>query len=172
MLVQSTMVNADRCLKILEIPQERTLPKGSPDQLRGRPDWPEQGRVSFDNVSLRYRPNTDVVLHDLSFSVGRGEKIGIVGRTGAGKSTICLSITRLVEIFQGSISIDGINIQSLSLEQLRARITVIPQDPTLFTGTLRFNLDPDSKASDAEIKRLLEQAQLTNLLHGSQEGLE
>jgi ATP-binding cassette, subfamily C (CFTR/MRP), member 1 len=88
------------------------------------------------------------VLHRLKFEVAKGEKIGVVGRTGAGKSTICLSISRIVEIFEGKIEIDGINIQDLPLNELRHRITVIPQDPTMFTGTLRFNLDPEGSVSD------------------------
>lgn len=78
--------------------------------LHGRDKWPEKGIVEFRNVSLKYRPNTDTVLHDLSFRIGSGEKVGVVGRTGAGKSTICLALSRIVEIFQGEILIDGVNI--------------------------------------------------------------
>jgi ABC-type multidrug transport system fused ATPase/permease subunit len=99
--------------------------------------------VSFKNVSLRYRPTTEIVLNNLSFDVEKAEKIGVVGRTGAGKSTICLAISRIVEIFKGQILIDGIDIHKLPLDEVRRRITVIPQDPTMFTGTLRFNLDPE-----------------------------
>ena len=83
-----------------------------------------------------------------------------MGRTGAGKSTICLSISRIVEIFEGKIVIDGINIRDIPLNELRRRITVIPQDPTMFTGTLRFNLDPEGLVPDQEIESLLLQAQL------------
>ena len=99
--------------------------------------------MSFKNVSLRYRPTTEIVLNKLSFDVEKAEKIGVVGRTGAGKSTICLAISRIVEIFKGQILIDGIDIHKLPLDEVRRRITVIPQDPTMFTGTLRFNLDPE-----------------------------
>jgi ABC-type multidrug transport system fused ATPase/permease subunit len=91
---------------------------------------------------LRYRPDTEIVLDDLSFEVRTNEKIGIVGRTGSGKSTICISISRIVEIFKGSILIDGVDISQLELNYLRKRITVIPQDPILFKGTIRYNLDP------------------------------
>ena len=126
--------------------------------IEKRPNWPEKGVVKFKNVSLKYRPNTEIVLHKLSFTVKQGEKIGIVGRTGAGKSTICLAIARIVEIFEGQIEIDGVDIQQLSLDVLRSKITVIPQDPTLFTGSLRFNLDPEGRTSDAEITTLLYQA--------------
>jgi len=80
----------------------------------------------FDKVNLRYRPNTEIILRDLSFEVKPREKIGVVGRTGAGKSTICLSLSRIVESASGSINIDGVNITDLPLNELRRRITVIP----------------------------------------------
>ncbi len=89
--------------------------------------WPEEGKIQFDNVVLRYRPNTEVILKDLTFEVKPGEQIGVVGRTGAGKSTICLSLSRIVEYASGQIRIDGVNISELPLNELRRRITVIPQ---------------------------------------------
>jgi len=116
--------------------------------LKLRTEWPEKGQIKFENVILKYRPNTDIVLKDLSFTVEPGEKIGVVGRTGAGKSTISLSLSRIVEIVGGYIYIDGVDIRDVDLEVLRSKVTIIPQDPTLFTGTLRFNLDPEEKASD------------------------
>jgi ABC-type multidrug transport system fused ATPase/permease subunit len=91
-----------------------------------RDQWPEEGKIVFDKVNLRYRPNTEIILRDLSFEVKPREKIGVVGRTGAGKSTICLSLSRIVEIASGSINIDGVNISDLPLNELRKRITVIP----------------------------------------------
>lgn len=84
----------------------------------------------------------EVVLNKLSFDVKAGEKIGVVGRTGAGKSTICLSLSRIVDIIEGAIMIDNIEVRAVHLDYLRSMITVIPQDPAMFTGTLRFNLDP------------------------------
>lgn len=91
-----------------------------------REDWPEEGRLVFDKVFLKYRPNTEVILRNLSFEVKPREKIGVVGRTGAGKSTICLSLSRIVEIASGSINIDGVSITDLPLNEVRKRITVIP----------------------------------------------
>jgi len=121
------MVNVDRCLKVLDIPQEQSEPpEEKKDFFMERPEWPESGRVEFENVFLKYRPNTEVVLKDLTFEVRPGEKIGIVGRTGAGKSTICLSLHRIMEIASGRILIDGIDIKDLELTELRRRITVIP----------------------------------------------
>ena len=108
---QSAMVSADRCLKLLEVPQEKLFDDEYKNILEGRDQWPEQGQIEFKNVSLKYRPDTETVLHKLSFKVRPGEKVGVVGRTGAGKSTICLSLSRIVEIFEGQIEIDGKNIQ-------------------------------------------------------------
>ena len=93
-------------------------------------------------MKLRYRPNTDIVLDNLSFAVAPGSKVGIVGRTGAGKSTISLALSRIIELCGGSIKIDGVDISTLDLSFIRKKITIIAQDPTLFTGTLKFNLDP------------------------------
>ena len=110
------MVNVDRCLKMLEIPQEINQPEEDKVVFFDfRPDWPEAGRIEFENVYLKYRPNTENILKDLSFEVKPGEKIGIVGRTGAGKSTICLSLHRIMEISSGYITIDGIDIKELEL---------------------------------------------------------
>lgn len=118
-------------------------------------NWPNEGKVIFKNAQLRYRPDTEIVLDNLSFEVKAGEKIGVVGRTGAGKSTLSLAISRIVEIFSGKIFIDGVDIQQVPLDLLRSRITVIPQDATMFTGTLKFNLDPENKINDEDILKLL-----------------
>lgn len=143
------MVKAERCMKLTQIPQEKLQTASATDQkLQKRPMWPEHGQIQFKNVSLKYRPDTELVLHNLSFEVQKGHKIGVVGRTGAGKSTICLAISRIVELTEGSILVDDLDISEMSIETLRARITVIPQDPTMFTGTLRFNLDPENKVTD------------------------
>ena len=120
---------------------------------------------------MRYRPTTDIVLNNLSFEIQPGEKIGVVGRTGAGKSTICLAIGRIVEIEEGQIFIDGVDIRSVELAYLRSCITVIPQDPTLFTGTLRFNIDPEDKVSDKKIFEITNEAQLDDLVSKSPLGL-
>jgi len=97
---------------------------------------------------MRYRPNTDIVLNKVSFVAKPGEKIGVVGRTGAGKSTLTMALTRIVEIEGGQIIIDGQDISKIDLELLRCSMTMIPQDPTLFTGSLRHNVDPFKEASD------------------------
>jgi len=104
--------------------------------------WPKEGNISFKDVDLKYRPECELVLKKLSFDIQGGNKVGIVGRTGAGKSTISLALTRIVEVESGSISIDDMNICEMKLSDVREKITIIPQDPTMFTGTLRFNMDP------------------------------
>ena len=93
-------------------------------------------------MTLRYRPNTDLVLKNVSFEIQPGMKVGIVGRTGAGKSTIALTMSRILELESGNITIDGVNIRDIGLNALRSKVTMIPQDPVLFKGTLRFNIDP------------------------------
>lgn len=122
--------------------------------------WPSRGRVSFDKYSARYRPELELVLRQLSLTVGANEKIGIVGRTGAGKSSIALALMRIVESSGGSITVDGVDIASLGLHDLRSRVTIIPQDPVIFSGPLRFNLDPESKNTDEQLWQALEHAHL------------
>ena len=141
--LEGIMIKIQRCFVLMEIPQEKTGQPEVKDQ-----EWPKRGEIAINDVKLRYRPNTEEVLKGLSVRIGAGEKVGIVGRTGAGKSTLSLALTRIVEICGGSIEIDGQNISEISLEQLRKKLTIIPQDPVLFTGTLRFNVDPENLSSD------------------------
>ena len=125
-----------------------------------RPSWPEKGEIIFDNVEMRYRANLPLVLKGLSMHVQGGERIGMVGRTGAGKSSIMSTRFRLVEISGGHIIIDGIDIATIGLHDLRSRLSIIPQDPTLFHGTVRSNLDPFSEHTDLELWSALRQADL------------
>nr|XP_019009246.1 uncharacterized protein I206_05894 [Kwoniella pini CBS 10737]OCF48027.1 hypothetical protein I206_05894 [Kwoniella pini CBS 10737] len=118
-------------------------------------EWPNQGTIEFQQVSLRYRPELPLVLKDLTFSIQAGEKIGIIGRTGAGKSSVAQALFRTVEVESGKILVDGINLKDLGLETLRSRIAIIPQDAFLFAGTIRDNLDPTSSRSDAELNEAL-----------------
>ena len=168
MMIEQQLVSFERCENLTKVIQEKKLDFSQvPNFLLRRPMWPERGEIVFSNVHLRYRPTTEVVLNNLSFKAEAGQKIGIVGRTGAGKSTICLCLSRIVEIFKGKIKVDGLDISMLDLDELRKRITVIPQDPTMFNGTLRFNLDPLGNARDSEIVELLKKATLTSLLQES-----
>ncbi|ULT92472.1 hypothetical protein L3Y34_009926 [Caenorhabditis briggsae] len=133
--------------------------------------WPSRGVVTFDGYSTRYREGLDLVLRGISADVRAGEKIGIVGRTGAGKSSFALALFRMVEAAGGRIVIDGIEVASIGLHDLRSNITIIPQDPVLFSGTLRFNLDPFSTYSDDQIWRALELAHLKSFASALPDGL-
>jgi ATP-binding cassette subfamily C (CFTR/MRP) protein 1 len=124
--------------------------------------WPQKGEIIFDDVQMRYRAELPLVLQGLSMHVKGGERIGIVGRTGAGKSSIMSTLFRLVEISGGSITIDGMNISKIGLADLRSRLAIIPQDPTLFRGTIRSNLDPFHEHSDLELWSALRQADLVS----------
>ncbi|XP_055006083.1 ATP-binding cassette sub-family C member 3 isoform X2 [Boleophthalmus pectinirostris] len=124
------------------------------------PDWPPHGNVQFKDYSVRYREGLDLVLKNLSLSVKGGEKIGIVGRTGAGKSSMTLCLFRLLEAAGGEITIDDVKIAEIGLHDLRSKLTIIPQEPVLFSGTLRMNLDPFDRYSDEEVWKALEHAHL------------
>uniref|UniRef100_A0A182WGR0 ABC-type glutathione-S-conjugate transporter n=1 Tax=Anopheles minimus TaxID=112268 RepID=A0A182WGR0_9DIPT len=134
-------------------------------------DWPEQGMVEFRDFQVRYREGLELVLRGISFTVNGGEKVGIVGRTGAGKSSLTLALFRIIESAGGSIVIDGQDISQLGLHSLRSRLTIIPQDPVLFSGTLRINLDPFDAHSDEDIWKALEHAHLKSFVKGLTAGI-
>ncbi|KAJ2754403.1 ATP-binding cassette glutathione S-conjugate transporter ycf1 [Coemansia pectinata] len=126
--------------------------------------WPETGKIEFRRYSMRYRSDLDLTLNDLSFVVRSKEKIGIVGRTGAGKSSLTYALMRLVEADSGSITIDGTDISTIGLYDLRSRISIIPQDPSLFEGTIRDNLDPTRQYTDDEVWAAINVCQIAGLL--------
>ncbi|XP_050087820.1 multidrug resistance-associated protein 1 isoform X5 [Anopheles aquasalis] len=134
-------------------------------------EWPEHGRVEFKDFQVRYREGLELVLRGISFAVEGGEKVGIVGRTGAGKSSLTLALFRIIESAGGSIIIDGQDISKLGLHALRSRLTIIPQDPVLFSGSLRINLDPFNVHTDDEIWKALEHAHLKSFVKGLTAGI-
>ncbi|RVX68489.1 hypothetical protein B0A52_07913 [Exophiala mesophila] len=137
------------------------LEEEAPLKAREVPEsWPQSGAIVFDRVEMRYRPELPLVLRGLDFDVKGGERIGIVGRTGAGKSSIMSALFRLSELSGGQIKIDGIDISTVGLHDLRSRLAIIPQDPTLFRGTVRSNLDPFNEHSDLELWAALRKADL------------
>ncbi|XP_075738557.1 multidrug resistance-associated protein 1 isoform X3 [Rhipicephalus microplus] len=166
---ETNLVAVERCFEYTRTPQE--APWERPDF---KPDdrWPTAGRVVYDNYSTRYRNDLELVLKGISCDINPGEKIGIVGRTGAGKSSLTLSLFRLIEAAGGAICIDGMDISYLGLYDLRSKLTIIPQDPVLFSGTLRSNLDPFDSMKDDELWRALEHSHLKEYVAGLEKGLE
>ncbi|KAL6591713.1 P-loop containing nucleoside triphosphate hydrolase protein [Neocallimastix sp. 'constans'] len=136
-------------------------------------DWPKQGKIEIKDLTMKYAPHLPPVLNNISLNIQANEKIGVVGRTGAGKSSIVMTLFRLVEPETGSsIKIDDVSIMDIKLCDLRRRISIIPQDPILFSGTIRFNMDPFDEHSDQEIWTALEHAGLKNMVSELENKLE
>lgn len=129
------------------------------------------GNIKFKNYSVKYRKGLDFVLKNLNIEIKSAEKIGIVGRTGAGKSSLALALFRILEESEGAILIDNIDIKSLGLHDLRTKLTIIPQDPVLFSGSLRVNLDPFERFSDNDLWEVLEKTYLKDLVSNFENGL-
>lgn len=148
---------------------EQEAPAVVPER-RPREDWPSQGRIEVRDLWVAYRKD-EPVLKGLNFSVNPGERIGVVGRTGSGKSTLMLSLLRIVEPVRGSVLIDDVNIHEIGLHDLRSHIAIIPQDPVLFSGNVRRNLDPFDRYSDEEIWRALSLSQMKDYVQALDGGL-
>ncbi|ODV81047.1 uncharacterized protein CANTADRAFT_25320 [Suhomyces tanzawaensis NRRL Y-17324] len=155
--VEMNMNSVERLQEYLEVEQEPAyeIPETEPPA-----SWPERGVISVKDVSLRYDPSLPRVIKNVSFEVESNNKVGIVGRTGAGKSTIITAFFRFLDPETGNILIDGIDITKIGLRNLRQAITIIPQDPTLFAGTIRSNLDPFGEYSDDQILKALKRVNL------------
>ncbi|KAL0953356.1 hypothetical protein HGRIS_004594 [Hohenbuehelia grisea] len=154
--VEQNIVSVERILHYIELPSE--APEHIPDSIPG--SWPGAGEVEFRNYSARYRPELDLVLKNVSMTIKPREKIGICGRTGAGKSSLLLALFRIIEPAEGTIFIDGIDITHIGLNDLRSAIAIVPQSPDLFEGTLRDNIDPVSQYADADIWTALDHSHL------------
>ncbi|CAL5409234.1 unnamed protein product [Camellia sinensis] len=151
------------------------LPSEAPaiiESHRPPPGWPSLGSIKFEDVVLRYRPELPPVLHGLSFTISPSEKVGIVGRTGAGKSSMVNALFRIVELERGKILIDDCDVAKFGLTDLRKVLSIIPQSPVLFSGTIRFNLDPFSEHNDADLWEALERAHLKDVIRRNAFGLD
>ncbi|XP_024641719.1 ABC transporter C family member 10 isoform X2 [Medicago truncatula] len=172
--IQSQCIVANYIVSIERINQYTHIPSEAQQVIEGnRPpvNWPAAGKVEIHDLQIRYRPTGPLVLHGINCTFEGGHKIGIVGRTGSGKSTLIGALFRLVEPEGGRIIIDGINISSIGLHDLRSSLSIIPQDPTLFIGTVRYNLDPLSQHSDQEIWEVLQKCHLREIVK-DKEGLD
>ncbi|CAN4093074.1 unnamed protein product [Withania somnifera] len=167
--VENRMVSVERLKQFSCIPSEAEWRKT--DSVPP-PNWPSHGNVEVENLQVRYRPNTPLVLKGITLTIKGGEKIGVVGRTGGGKSTLIQVFFRLVEPAAGKIIIDGIDISRLGLHDLRSRFGIIPQEPVLFEGTVRSNIDPIGQYSDDEIWQSLERCQLKDVVSSKPEKLD
>ncbi|XP_065413698.1 ATP-binding cassette sub-family C member 5 isoform X4 [Chrysemys picta bellii] len=141
----------------------KTLSLEAPARIKNKApplDWPHEGEVVFENAEMRYRENLPLVLKKVSFTIKPKEKIGIVGRTGSGKSSLGMALFRLVELSGGCIKIDGVKINDIGLADLRSKLSIIPQEPVLFSGTVRSNLDPFNQYSEEQIWDALERTHM------------
>ncbi|CAF0847568.1 unnamed protein product, partial [Didymodactylos carnosus] len=157
--IETNIVSVERIDEYCQLQSEAAweIPESKPPL-----HWPTSGQIQFQQLSTRYREGLDLVLKELTFDVRPGEKIGIIGRTGSGKSSLCITLFRIIEPVTGQIIIDNVDITKIGLHDVRSKITIIPQDAVIFAGTIRFNLDPFGTYSDEEIWNVLE---LTHLKH-------
>mmetsp|Transcript_25521 Transcript_25521/g.55782 ORF Transcript_25521/g.55782 Transcript_25521/m.55782 type:complete len:1460 (+) Transcript_25521:445-4824(+) len=168
---EASMTSVERVLAMLELPQEEDVGAGNVIQE----DWPSSGKLEFDNVSLRYRSGLPLSLDGLSFTLQPGQRCGVVGFTGAGKSTLTVALFRLVEIETGRIRLDGVDLTAIPLADVRGRkngMTIIMQDPVLFAGTLRECLDPFGESTDDEVLDALVAVRVANASSRGHSALE
>ncbi|KAF8927905.1 hypothetical protein BGZ47_001905 [Haplosporangium gracile] len=151
------MNSVERVVEYMELEAE---PAAIISGSRPPASWPHKGEIVVDHLTMKYAPDTPEVIKNISFAVKAGEKIGVVGRTGSGKSTLAISLFRFMDPVSGRIVIDGIDITKIGLHDLRSKLTIIPQDPILFKGTLRFNLDPFNEHEDFDLWEALRRSHL------------
>ncbi|KAJ9691132.1 hypothetical protein PVL29_013349 [Vitis rotundifolia] len=168
-LAENSLNSVERVGTYIELPSEAPLVIES---NRPPPAWPSSGSIKFEDVVLRYRPELPPVLHGLSFTISPSDKVGIVGRTGAGKSSMLNALFRIVELERGRILIDDCDISKFGLRDLRTVLGIIPQSPVLFSGTVRFNLDPFNEHNDADLWEALERAHLKDVIRRNSLGLD
>ncbi|KAK9143916.1 hypothetical protein Syun_013316 [Stephania yunnanensis] len=167
--IANYIISVERLNQYMHIPSEALEVV---EENRPLPHWPSVGRVEIHDLKIRYRPDTPLVLKGINCVFEGGHKIGIVGRTGSGKTTLISALFRLVEPGEGKIIIDGLDISTIGLHDLRSRLGIIPQDPTLFNGSVRYNLDPLLQHTDAEIWEVIGKCQLQEALQEKEGGLD
>ncbi|KAF5810680.1 putative ABC-type xenobiotic transporter [Helianthus annuus] len=168
-LAENSLNAVERVGTYIELPSEAPA---IIENNRPPPGWPSSGSIKFENVALRYRPELPPVLHGLSFFIPPSDKVGIVGRTGAGKSSMLNALFRIVELETGRIVIDDCDIAKFGLTDLRNVLGIIPQAPVLFSGNVRFNLDPFNEHNDPDLWESLERAHLKDVIRRNPLGLD
>ena len=166
---ENTMTKMERSLSYTKIISERPQTLTSDLALR---DWPSKGEILFENYNVKYRNDLEIVLKNINFHLKPGEHLGVVGRTGSGKSTITLCLFRILEAYSGKIYIDGVDISRVGLKKLRESITIIPQDSTLMNGTLRYNIDPVNAYTDKEIIHVMKKIGFDYIINLNKDGLD
>ncbi|MCD9642461.1 hypothetical protein HAX54_029292 [Datura stramonium] len=159
--VENKMISVERILQFSDVPSEAPL---IIEKSRPKPDWPLKGRIEVKDLHMQYSPDLPRVLKGITCTFPEGKKIGVVGRTGSGKSTLIQALFRVVEPSEGCILIDGIDISKIGLQDLRSKLSIIPQDPTLFQGTIRTNLDPLQLCSDQDIWEVMHKCHLADIV--------
>ena len=172
--LESQMVSVERVYEYTKLESEESTGALARHGVIEEPpkDWPSCGALRIEKLEMRYRPELPLVLKGVSFQVEAGEKIGICGRTGSGKSSLLIALWRLCEASDGSIWIDGIDISTIALKRLRSAITCIPQDPVLFSGTIRYNLDPFNQFTDERLWFALEHVKCKDFITEQGLGLD
>ncbi|KAJ8753048.1 hypothetical protein K2173_011816 [Erythroxylum novogranatense] len=171
--IQNQCSLANYIISVERLDQYMHISSEAPEVIEGNrppPYWPAVGELNICDLQVRYRPEAPLVLQGITCKIAGGHKVGIVGRTGSGKTTLISALFRLVEPVGGKIVVDGIDISKIGLHDLRSRFGIIPQDPTLFNGTIRYNLDPLSQFTDNEIWEVLEKCQLREVIQEKEGG--
>ena len=164
--VERSLVSLERCDAFTKLPSENYEDEKLKESKYNLSDtsWPSNGKLTFENFSIKYRDDCDLALKNINLEINPGEKIGIIGRTGSGKSSLTLSLFRVIEAFEGKIDIDGENIRDIPLKKLRRSLSIVPQEPFLLEGTLKTNLDPLNLYSDSELEEVLKVVKLYEML--------
>ena len=161
------MIDLERCMFFTKCPKEKTIINYN----KNLDLWPFEGKIKFENFSVKYRDDTELVLKNLNFEINPNEKIGIIGRTGSGKTTIALCLFRILESTSGRIIIDDIDISEIQLNKLRENLTIIPQNPSLMIGTLRYNIDPLNLNTDEDIIQVMKKIKFDYIINREPKGL-
>ena len=171
--IETNIVAVERIMNYGEVKQEAPFEADKNNKLQTVSEkWPSKGKVEFKNYSTRYREGLELVVKNINAVINPGEKVGIVGRTGAGKSSLTLALFRIIESAEGLIEIDDQDVSKIGLKDLRGKLTIIPQDPVLWSGSLRYNLDPLNGCGDDLLWSVLEQSHLKEFFKKQEKGLD